>query len=123
MNHEEYQDRRHDPQAFQLKAVPRAPRLYAGLDKAMEYIDGAYVDLYLADNGDQQRIIADDILYVTPNGRIATVVTDEKGLSGRGKNTTTFLRKAAPAVLLPGAQNPFWSICTAWSAIPITSWC
>lgn len=36
------------------------------------------VDLYLADNGDQQRIIADDILYVTRNGRRATVVTDEK---------------------------------------------
>lgn len=78
-NYEEYQDDAMDLQAFRFLEKPfHAPRLYAGLDKAMEYIDGAYVDLYLADNGDQQRIIADDILYVTRNGRRATVVTDEK---------------------------------------------
>lgn len=78
-NYEEYQDDAMDLQAFRFLEKPfHAPQLYAGLDKAMEYIDGAYVDLYLADNGDQQRIIADDILYVTRNGRRATVVTDEK---------------------------------------------
>lgn len=78
-NYEEYQDDAMDLQAFRFLEKPfHAPRLYAGLDKDMEYIDGAYVDLYLADNGDQQRIIADDILYVTRNGRRATVVTDEK---------------------------------------------
>lgn len=78
-NYEEYQDDAMDLQAFRFLEKPfHAPRLYAGLDKTMEYIDGAYVDLYLADNGDQQRIIADDILYVTRNGRRATVVTDEK---------------------------------------------
>lgn len=78
-NYEEYQDDAMDLQAFRFLEKPfHAPRLYGGLDKAMEYIDGAYVDLYLADNGDQQRIIADDILYVTRNGRRATVVTDEK---------------------------------------------
>lgn len=78
-NYEEYQDDAIDLQAFRFLEKPfHAPRLYAGLGKAMEYIDGAYVDLYLADNGDQQRIIADDILYVTRNGRRATVVTDEK---------------------------------------------
>lgn len=78
-NYEEYQDDAMDLQAFRFLEKPfHAPWLYAGLDKAMEYIDGAYVDLYLADNGDQQRIIADDILYVTRNGRRATVMTDEK---------------------------------------------
>ena len=69
-NYDSYQDDAMDLQAFRFFRKPFDPqRLYAGLDKAMEYIDGTYVDLYLADNGIHQRIIVDDILYVTRKGR------------------------------------------------------
>ena len=37
-------------------------RLYSGLDKAMEYIDGAYVDIFLYGDNAQQRIVIDEIM-------------------------------------------------------------
>lgn len=78
-NFDEYQDDAMDLQAFRFFEKPFSTnRLYAGLDKAMEYIDGAYVDIYLSENGVQERVIADDILYVTRGGRRTSVVTTTK---------------------------------------------
>lgn len=78
-NFDEYQDDAMDLQAFRFFEKPfSAQRLYAGLDKAMEYIDGAYVDIYLSENGVQERVIADDIVYVTREGRRTSVVTTAK---------------------------------------------
>lgn len=78
-NYDEYQDDAMDLQAFRFFEKPfQAKRLYSGLDKAMEYIDGAYVDLYLPDNGAQQRVLADDILYVTRSGRKTSVETIQR---------------------------------------------
>lgn len=75
-NYDEYQDDAMDLQAFRFFEKPfNTSRLYSGLDKAMEYIDGAYVDIYLTENVAQQRIIADDILYVTREGRKTAIVT------------------------------------------------
>lgn len=75
-NYDKYQDDAMDLQAFRFFGKPfNANRLYAGLDKAMEYIDGAYVDIYLSENGVQQRVIADDILYVTREGRRISIMT------------------------------------------------
>lgn len=75
-NYDEYQDDAMDLQAFRFFEKPfNVNRLYAGLDKAMEYIDGAYVDIYLSENAAQQRVIADDIIYVTREGRKVSVVT------------------------------------------------
>lgn len=75
-NYDEYQDDAMDLQAFRFFEKPfNVNRLYAGLDKAMEYIDGAYVDIYLSENGAQQRVVADDILYVTREGRKVLIVT------------------------------------------------
>ena len=69
-NYDEYQDDAMDLQAFRFLPKPLDPkRLYSGLDKAMEYLDGAYIDLYLSEDGACHRIIADDILYVTREGR------------------------------------------------------
>ena len=69
-NYDEYQDDAMDLQAFRFFEKPfNVNRLYAGLDKAMEYIDGAYVDIYLSENAAHQRVIADDIIYVTRDGR------------------------------------------------------
>lgn len=75
-NYDEYQDDAMDLHAFRFFEKPfNVNRLYSGLDKAMEYIDGAYVDIYLTENGAQQRVIADDILYVTREGRKTSIVT------------------------------------------------
>lgn len=77
-NFDEYQDDAMDVQAFRFFEKPfSVARLYAGLNKAMEYIDGAYVDLYLSDGMIQQRIIADEIRYVTRNGRKVSVFTKD----------------------------------------------
>lgn len=81
-NYDEYQDDAMDMQAFRFFEKPfNVKRLYAGLDKAMEYIDGAYVDIYLSENAAQQRVIADDIVYVTRQGRKVSVVTTARELS------------------------------------------
>jgi len=75
-NYDEYQDDAMDLQAFRFFEKPfNVNRLYAGLDKAMEYIDGAYVDIFLSENAAQQRVIADDIIYVTREGRKVSVIT------------------------------------------------
>ena len=85
-NYDCYQDDAMDLQAFRFFEKPfNANRLYAGLDKAMEYIDGAYVDLFLSENSAIQRVIADDILYVTRDGRRASVITSEKTYSTADK--------------------------------------
>ncbi len=81
-NYEEYQDDAMDLQAFRFFEKPfHARRLYAGLDKAMEYIDGAYVDIYLSENSVQRRVVADDILYVTRQGRKVSLVTTKQTFS------------------------------------------
>lgn len=85
-NYDCYQDDAMDLRAFRFFEKPfNANRLYAGLDKAMEYIDGAYVDLFLSENNAIQRVIADDILYVTRDGRRVSVVTPEKTYSTADK--------------------------------------
>lgn len=81
-NYDEYQDDALDLQAFRFFEKPfNVNRLYAGLDKAMEYIDGACVDIYLTENGAHQRVIADEILFVTRDGRRVSIITTGKEYS------------------------------------------
>lgn len=69
-NYEEYQDDAMDLRAFRFFDKPfDVNRLYSGLDKAMEYIDGAYVDVFLFGENAQQRILVDDIMYLTRDSR------------------------------------------------------
>ena len=85
-NYDEYQDDAMDLQAFRFFEKPfNIKRLYSGLDKAMEYIDGAYIDIYLSENGVQQRVIADDIIYVTRDGRRISIITSTREFSIAGK--------------------------------------
>ena len=78
-NYDEYQDDAMDLQAFRFLPKPLDPkRLYSGLDKAMEYLDGACVDVFLSDRGTSQRVLADDILYITRKGRRILVITREE---------------------------------------------
>lgn len=69
-NYDAYQDDAMDLQAFRFFKKPfDEARLYAGLDKAMEYIDGAYVNVFLSSNAEQQRIPVDSIYYITRTNR------------------------------------------------------
>lgn len=75
-NYNEYQDDAMDLQAFRYFAKPfNVNRLYSGLDKAMEYIDGAYVDVFLHGYGMHRRVLVDDILYVMRDNRRVVMVT------------------------------------------------
>lgn len=75
-NFDAYQDDAMDLQAFRFFKKPfDTLRLYAGLDKALEYIDGAYVNVFLSTSGQQQRILVDDILYITRLNRKILLVT------------------------------------------------
>lgn len=83
-NYDEYQDDAMDLRAFRFFSKPiDVSRLYSGLDKAMEYIDGAYIDLFLYGNSTQQRILVDDILYITRDGRKVVVQTIEQTFTVR----------------------------------------
>lgn len=69
-NYDEYQDDAMDVNAFRFFSKPfDVRRLYSGLDKAMEYIDGAYVDIFLYGDNAQQRVLIDDIVYITRANR------------------------------------------------------
>lgn len=75
-NYDEYQDDAMDLQAFRFFQKPfQTKRLYAGLDKAMEYIDGAYIDIFLSEKSVYRKVIVDDILYVTREGRKTFLIT------------------------------------------------
>lgn len=85
-NYEGYQDNAMDLQALRYFKKPFEPdRLIAGLDKALEYIDGAYVDVFLYSGGVQQRVLVDDILYLTLDGRKVAIQTIKSRFLVTGK--------------------------------------
>ena len=85
-NYEGYQDNAMDLQALRYFKKPFEPdRLIAGLDKALEYIDGAYVDVFLYSGGVQQRVLVDDILYLTLDGRKVAIQTAKSRFLVTGK--------------------------------------
>lgn len=77
-NYEQYQDDAMDLQAFRFFSKPiDSRRLIAGLDKAMEYIDGTYVDVVLCGDGVYKQFVVDNILYVMrDNRKVVLVATD-----------------------------------------------
>ncbi len=65
-----YQDDAMDLQVFRFFEKPfDVERLYSSLDKAMEYIDGSYVDVYVQNNTEHTRILVDDIIYIKRDNR------------------------------------------------------
>lgn len=85
-NYEAYQDNAMDLQALRYFTKPFDPvRLQSGLDKAMEYIDGAYVDIYLYSEGIQQRVLVDDIIYLTLEKRKVAIQTTKHHFLVSGK--------------------------------------
>ena len=66
----EYQDMAMDLQVFRFFEKPfDVNRLYSSLDKAMEYIDGAYVDVFIYSNKEHKKILVDDIIYIENENR------------------------------------------------------
>ncbi len=66
----EYQDDAMDLQVFRFFEKPfDVNRLYSSLDKAMEYIDGAYVDVFVYNNKEHRKILVDDIFYIKRENR------------------------------------------------------
>ena len=83
-NYDEYQDDAMDVNAFRFFSKPfDVGRLYSGLDKAMEYIDGAYVDIFLYGDNALQRVLIDDILYITRANRKVVLKTKYHSLTIR----------------------------------------
>ena len=69
-NFDAYQDDAMDLQAFRFFTKPFSQeRLRSGLDKAMEYLDGTQIDLYLSGSDLIRRMLVDNILYLTRSGR------------------------------------------------------
>lgn len=77
-SYNEYIDDAMDLQAFRYFDKPFQPdRLYSGLDKAMEYIDNSYVDVYVQGSKDSFRVIIDDIKYIKYENRKTQMVTNQ----------------------------------------------
>lgn len=83
-NFDAYQDDAMDLQAFRFFTKPFSPeRLRSGLDKAMEYLDGTQIDLYLSGSDLVRRMLVDDILYLTRSGRIVRLFSQDGPLDLR----------------------------------------
>ena len=77
-SYNKYQDDAMDTRAFRFFEKPFDPeRLYSGLDKALEYMDRSYVDIFLYNGHAQKRIPIDDIMYAETANRRTTIVTKE----------------------------------------------
>ncbi len=75
---DEYQDDAMDLHVFRFFEKPfNVQRLYAGLDKAMEYLNEVYVDVYLNNSGGAQRVLLDDILLVKTENRRTYLLTKQ----------------------------------------------
>lgn len=53
-------------------------RLYSSLDKAMEYIDESYVDIFLYNQGEHKLILVDDIVYIRRENRKIILTTSDR---------------------------------------------
>lgn len=76
---DEYQDAAMDLRIFRFFEKPLdTKRLYSSLDRAMEYIDESYVDIFLHSNGGHQKILVDNIVYIQRDNR-KTILTANDG--------------------------------------------
>ena len=85
-NYPEFQDDAMDLRVFRFFEKPfDVNRLYSGLDKALEYLDETYIDVYLAQGGTHLKVLVDDIYYIKRENREIIVVTK----NGEYKTTQT----------------------------------
>lgn len=77
-DYKEFQDDAMDLRVFRFYEKPfDLERLYSGLDKAMEYLDETYVDIFVQQKGIQIKLYVDDIIYIKRENRKVTIVTKE----------------------------------------------
>lgn len=75
----DYLDEAMDLQIFRYFYKPfDEKRLYASLDRAMEYLDESYVDIIVEGGKESVKIPVDDIVYVRRENRKITVFTVDK---------------------------------------------
>ena len=75
----DYLDEAMDLQIFRYFYKPfDEKRLYASLDRAMEYLDESYVDIIVEGGKESIKIPVDDIVYVRRENRKITVFTVDK---------------------------------------------
>ena len=75
-NYERFQDDAMDLRVFRFfnKPIEKA-RLFSGLDKAMEYLNNSYVEIYLKNCGEYTKIAVNDICYIKRENRKVILVT------------------------------------------------
>lgn len=77
-SYNEFQDDAMDVRAFRFFEKPfDTERLYASLNKAMEYIDESYVDVFIYDNKQQKRVLVDSIILIKRENRRIVMKTTE----------------------------------------------
>lgn len=77
-DYKEFQDDAMDLRVFRFYEKPfDVKRLYSGLDKAMEYLDETYVDIFVQQKGIQIKLYIDDIIYIKRENRKVTIVTKD----------------------------------------------
>ncbi len=74
---EEYQDEAMDLHIFRFFEKPfDVGRLYSGLDKAMEYLDESYVEIYIENDSKHIKLPVDEIKYIKRENRKNTIFTN-----------------------------------------------
>ena len=77
-DYKEFQDTTMDLHIFRFFEKPfDVQRLYSGLDKAMEYLNETYVDIFLYNNGSHIKLLIDDIIYIKRENRKIIVVSNK----------------------------------------------
>lgn len=75
----EFQDDAMDLRVFRFFEKPfDVERLYSSLDKAMEYIDESYVDVFIYNNKEYKKILVDDIVYIKRENRKIYLYTESE---------------------------------------------
>lgn len=81
---DEYQDEAMDLHIFRFFEKPfDVQRLYSSLDKAMEYLNESYVDIFLYNNKTHKKILVDDIVYIKRENRQVYFVTNDEEYTTR----------------------------------------
>ena len=73
---DKYQDEAMDLNTFRFFEKPfDENRLYAGLDRAMEFLDESYIDIFVEKGAQVEKVLVDDIRFVRRENRKVTVFT------------------------------------------------
>ena len=76
---DEYQDEAMDLHAFRFFDKPlNIERLYSGLNRAIEYLNESYIDVYIENKNRHIKVSVDDIKYIKRENRKNTVVTNNE---------------------------------------------